>query len=150
MYVIADLEWIDNKRGQEYPSQLAAIRIDSDWNVISKFFCRMKPHDPSFFRWEHVAFNGGKSSDFLQAPSYFFVRVCFSDSTSFYVIRLGQSKKKLHSFFLIYLICCVTYLTCLCFCITSDELVCSLEHLLCLSIYHRYLLLFFFLIFDCF
>lgn len=69
MYVIADLEWIDNKRGQEYPSQLAAIRIDSDWNVISKFFCRMKPHDPSFFRWEHVAFNGGKSSDFLQAPA---------------------------------------------------------------------------------
>lgn len=33
MYVLVDMEWISNQRGNHWPTQLAAARVDAHWNM---------------------------------------------------------------------------------------------------------------------
>ena len=34
MYVLVDMEWISNQRGDHWPTQLAAARVDAQWNSV--------------------------------------------------------------------------------------------------------------------
>ena len=34
MYVLVDMEWISNQRGDHWPTQLAAARVDAQWNTV--------------------------------------------------------------------------------------------------------------------
>ena len=34
MYVLVDMEWISNQRGNHWPTQLAAARVDVQWNTV--------------------------------------------------------------------------------------------------------------------
>ena len=39
--VLLDLEWIDN--GDKYLTQLSAIRLDDDWNIVDSFTALINP-----------------------------------------------------------------------------------------------------------
>ena len=34
MYVLVDMEWISNQHGNHWPTQLAAARVDAQWNTV--------------------------------------------------------------------------------------------------------------------
>ena len=34
MYVFVDMEWISNQHGNHWPTQLAAARVDAQWNTV--------------------------------------------------------------------------------------------------------------------
>lgn len=36
MYVLVDMEWITNPHGNHCPTQLAAARVDAQWNIYGK------------------------------------------------------------------------------------------------------------------
>ena len=39
MYVFVDMEWISNQHGNHWPTQLAAARVDAQWNTVDTFPC---------------------------------------------------------------------------------------------------------------
>ena len=67
MYVLADLEWVENEYEKISFSQIAMIRVDEDWNVVSTIFHRIKPLNVSYHRWNHVGYTGGAPIDYLTA-----------------------------------------------------------------------------------
>lgn len=64
MFVLMDIEWIINDRGHICPTQIAALRVTDQWISRDSFYERMCPRDSSFYQWDHVAYSGGKASDF--------------------------------------------------------------------------------------
>ena len=77
MYVVADVEWAFNKSEKRSPTQLTAVRVDAEWNVVEKFTEYIKPADSSFHEWSQVAYNGGMPEAFLYARSCFAVMKAF-------------------------------------------------------------------------
>lgn len=77
MYIIADVEWVQNKENKQSPTQLSAVRVDNEWNIVDEFSSYIRPLDASFHDWKHVAYAGGKPDDFLYA------RNCHNVFTSF-------------------------------------------------------------------
>jgi len=69
MYVIADIEWVENKLNKQSPTQLSAVKVDENWDIIDEFSSFIRPMDSSFHDWEHVAYSGGTPEDFLYAKS---------------------------------------------------------------------------------
>lgn len=69
MYVLVDMEWVTNRAGNQYPTQLAALRVDEHWEIVDTFSALIYPKDRSFQRWEHMAFTGWKPEDYLAAES---------------------------------------------------------------------------------
>ena len=67
MYVIADIEWVTTRGGIISPVQLAAVRVDENWNEINSYYTFIKPLDRSFDDWKQIACNGGNKFDFLTA-----------------------------------------------------------------------------------
>lgn len=67
MYVLADLEWVENKEGKVSFSQVAMIRVDKNWSIVRSISRRIKPKDESFHHWKHMAFTGGTITDFMTA-----------------------------------------------------------------------------------
>lgn len=65
MFVIADIEWIQNKANLRSLTQLAAAKVDEGWNVIEEFSTYIKPKDNSFFIWDDPAFNGESPDSIL-------------------------------------------------------------------------------------
>ena len=37
MFVLADMEWMTNENGHYSPTQLAAVKVDENWNIVDKF-----------------------------------------------------------------------------------------------------------------
>ena len=37
MYVLIDMEWVTNRHGNHWPTQLAAIRVDEEWQTVDSF-----------------------------------------------------------------------------------------------------------------
>ena len=77
MYIIADIEWVENKLNKQSPSQLSAIKVDSDWNITDEFSSFIRPMDASFHDWNHVAYYGGTPEDFLYAKGCYNVLEAF-------------------------------------------------------------------------
>ena len=69
MYVLADLEWVENSSKRISFTQIALVRVNENWQAVSRFFMRFRPMDASFYQWEHIAFTGGSMDDFLNAPT---------------------------------------------------------------------------------
>ena len=70
MYVLADVEWVENQSGLISFAQIAMIRVDEKWKLVRGISRRMRPKDSSFHQWDHIAFTGGSKEVFLTAPSY--------------------------------------------------------------------------------
>ena len=68
MYVLIDMEWVDNKEGRCHPSQLAAMRVNEKWERQELFSMRIQPPDETFHIWDHVGYTGGYANEFLGAP----------------------------------------------------------------------------------
>nr|WP_325195667.1 hypothetical protein [uncultured Oscillibacter sp.] len=64
MYVLIDMEWITNRHGNHWPTQLAASRVDEAWNTVDTFSVLFRPKDASFQDWNHMAFSGWDRQDF--------------------------------------------------------------------------------------
>ena len=45
MYVLVDMEWISNQHGNHWPTQLAAARVDAQWNTVDTFSVLFRPRD---------------------------------------------------------------------------------------------------------
>lgn len=69
MYVIADIEWINPYENYTSPTQLAAARVDENWNVKDEFNAFIRPHRKGCCKWEHMAYTGGTSEDFMSAET---------------------------------------------------------------------------------
>lgn len=67
MFVLTDIEWLTNAAGHFSPTQLAAIKVDEEWNEIDRFDAFIRPRDSEFHDWKHVAYTGGTASEFLHA-----------------------------------------------------------------------------------
>lgn len=68
MYVLMDIEWVQHENEMQWPTQIAAMRVDKDWNTQDLFYTRIQPEDPQFHIWDHVAYTGGYANEFLSAP----------------------------------------------------------------------------------
>ena len=71
MYVLIDMEWITNRHGNHWPTQLAASRVDEAWNTVDAFSVLFRPKDASFQDWNHMAFSGWDRQDFEDGESLY-------------------------------------------------------------------------------
>ena len=71
MYVLIDMEWITNRYGNQWPTQLAASRVDEAWNTVDTFSVLFRPKDASFQDWNHMAFSGWDHQDFEDGESLY-------------------------------------------------------------------------------
>lgn len=67
MFVLTDIEWMTNAVGHFSPTQLAAIRVDAEWNEVDRFNSFIRPRDSEFHDWKHVAYTGGSATEFMYA-----------------------------------------------------------------------------------
>ena len=79
MFVLADMEWMTNENGHYSPTQLAAVKVDENWNIVDKFEAFIRPRDTAFHDWEHVAYTGGTATDFLHARKGYNVFTTFNE-----------------------------------------------------------------------
>ncbi len=79
MFVIVDLEWITDDDGHYVPTQLAAIRVNEDWESIGLFSSFIKPRNMGEYNWSHPAYTGGNCEDFANAKSAYSVLNSFSE-----------------------------------------------------------------------
>ena len=79
MYIIADVEWVENQLHKCSPTQLSAVRVDENWEIIDDFSSYIKPLNPSFYDWDHVAYTGGSPTDFKNAPHCFDIFKSFNE-----------------------------------------------------------------------
>ena len=68
MLVIMDIEWIVSNY-RICPTQLSAMRVDSNWRVADQFNRLIQPFSPAAQQWEHVAYTGYLPGSFLSAQS---------------------------------------------------------------------------------
>ena len=69
MYVIADVEWVENAQKKASPTQISAVRVDENWEIIDDFSEFVRPMNASFHTWDHIAYTGGEPINFLEASS---------------------------------------------------------------------------------
>ena len=69
MYVIADVEWVENAQKKASPTQISAVRVDENWEIIDDFSEFVRPMNASFHMWDHIAYTGGEPINFLEASS---------------------------------------------------------------------------------
>ncbi len=69
MYVLMDIQWVQNEDQIRHPTQMAAIRVDKNWSLQNTFFTRIRPLDERFHLWNHKAYTGGSAEEFLSAPT---------------------------------------------------------------------------------
>ena len=65
MYVLVDMEWISNQRGNHWPTQLAATRVDAQWNTVDiflRYFARKASHSNNGGIWPFPAGTGNNFS----------------------------------------------------------------------------------------
>ena len=71
MYVLIDMEWVTNRHGNHWPTQLAAIRVDEEWQTVDSFSVLFRPKDITFQKWDHMAFYVWTRDNFLNADSLY-------------------------------------------------------------------------------
>ncbi len=96
MYVLADVEWNMNKFGLKYPTQLAAVKVDENWNIVYRFSSFIRPRDESFHNWWHISYTGGSIDDFMNARNAYAVLadfLCWLDEDDILLWWYVQSAK---------------------------------------------------------
>jgi len=66
-FVIMDMEWIDCFGDVPCPTQIAAMRVDENWNQTDLFSRLIRPINESCQDWSHMAYSGANKEDFLSA-----------------------------------------------------------------------------------
>jgi len=79
VFVLTDIEWMTNTAGHFSPTQLAAIKVDAEWNEVNRFESFIRPRDSEFHDWKHVAYTGGTATEFLHARNAHNVLQSFLD-----------------------------------------------------------------------
>ena len=51
MFVLADMEWMTNENGHFSPTQIAAVKVDENWNEVDTFSSFIRPRDTAFHDW---------------------------------------------------------------------------------------------------
>lgn len=69
MFVIADIEWMTNSEGYHYPTQLAAVKVDENWNEVSTISSYIKPRYGHSYNLNHIAYTGAYNADLTRAKS---------------------------------------------------------------------------------
>lgn len=69
MFVIMDLEWFKTSKHHICPTQIAALRVDDEWNTASVFYELICPQEGVSVPWAHVAFSGASADAFMNAHS---------------------------------------------------------------------------------
>ncbi len=72
MFVIVDIEWAVYKDRQSL-TQIAATKVDDNWQPIASFSSLIRPQNISFENWKQVCYNGANQRDFICAPSAYTV-----------------------------------------------------------------------------
>jgi len=67
MFVVLDMEWVEDPTGYRSLTQLYAARVDESWNTVRSFDALVRPQRPETAPWEHVAFNGYAPEEFCAA-----------------------------------------------------------------------------------
>lgn len=77
MYILMDMEWVENEQGKSCPTQLAAIRADENWNTLDWFSALICPEDvqPD---WTEMGFQGHTPEEFLCAQPLDVVLTAFA------------------------------------------------------------------------
>lgn len=57
MFVLVDLEWVHTKNNSCFPTQLAAARVNADWEKTDAFFSFIRPQSDVAFSCNHMAFD---------------------------------------------------------------------------------------------
>ena len=69
MFVLLDMEWIENRENYRSLTQVYAARVDENWNTLCVFDALVCPHDPETTPWEHLAFSGCAPAEFRSSDS---------------------------------------------------------------------------------
>ena len=115
MLVLLDMEWIENENGMFCPTQIAAIRVNSQWSVVDQYFSLIRPYDANYYQWHREAYNGATQGAFLTANGAHRVfseieawlreddEVCFWDQEAMWkyqkmlrIVLKQKTKTKLH------------------------------------------------------
>lgn len=67
MFVVLDMEWIEDAGGCRSLTQLYAARVDERWNAVRSFDALVRPREPHRAPWEHMAFSGYAPEEFCAA-----------------------------------------------------------------------------------
>lgn len=78
MYAITDIEWIEDQSETKYLTQIAAIRVNENWEIQDTFSRLISPPQLDEVIWEHMAFNGYDAEDFIRADEESYVLKEFS------------------------------------------------------------------------
>ena len=68
MYVLVDMEWVENLAGGSEVSQIALVRVNERWQTVDSFFSRVQPGKSGGHNWEHIGYTGGRPMDYSVAP----------------------------------------------------------------------------------
>ena len=55
MIVLSDMQWIELPGGIMSATQLSALRVDENWEIVSEFHTMIRPMNPCFHRWSYNA-----------------------------------------------------------------------------------------------
>lgn len=65
MLVLMDLEWTEHSNGEKELTQIAAVRMDEQWNKKEKINLLVCPAEDGSADWAYMAFSGYEAKDFL-------------------------------------------------------------------------------------
>lgn len=69
MYVLIDVEWLQQGVATKYITQIAASRVTETWESTAEFSCLVCPPDAWNCDWEHMAYNGYSPDEFMNSGS---------------------------------------------------------------------------------
>ncbi len=69
MFVLIDYEWVEKEGVVQYPTQLAAKRVEDDYTVTDSFYMTFKAPQDREIDFSHMAFGGRPKEMFLQGAS---------------------------------------------------------------------------------
>jgi hypothetical protein len=64
MFVLLDIEWVESEPAVRNITQIAAMRVDENWNAVASFDALIRPVEPDNCSWEHMAYNGHSPEEF--------------------------------------------------------------------------------------
>ncbi len=100
--VLIDIEWVKNKNNDICLSQIGAIKVASNWDIIDRYATIVKPLNSSFTNWAQQGFTGWKPQDFLHAiPSTKAIQnfIKWLDTTSTIIVWDSEQEEMFHQIF---------------------------------------------------
>ncbi len=93
MFVLADIEWLQEIDRANAMTLLSAIKVDEHWNEVEFFKRFVRPRGNGAHRWGHASYTGGNADTYIKAKSAFVVLSEFEKWLSDSDIILWWDKK---------------------------------------------------------